>query len=295
MAQRPSVLIVGGFATAPPNYWAFRRRLLRRGAARVDICRLWPPDWLLAGVLGFGSVMRRTGRDIATTYRVAGRRPIIVIAHSAGGIATRLAMSPTPFHGRIAGVSEAVGCLVTLGTPHRLDTLHNRYQHAGHQAAAFLERETPGAYFAPRTAYLTVGSEFAARRLRGPAGGIVHDVFRMMVGGDSELVGDGIVPVAAVHLKGAEQLSFDDVRHGMIGGPWYGNDEIIDRWWPTAVRLWDQALEARARGETPIGPAHSEQAAAIEMAVETAPAGQDSAKSLELEVAGWSSGSSSGS
>jgi hypothetical protein len=277
MASRPSVLIVGGFATAPPNYWPMRRRLLRRGVERVDICQLWPPDWILAGILGFGSVMRRTGRAIAATYRAGGRQPIIVIGHSAGGICSRLAMSRTPFHGRVAGVSEAVGCLVTLGTPHGLGVLANRYQHAGHEAASFLARETPGAYFAPRTGYLTVGSRYAGGRFRGPPG----DVFRIMVGDGTEPLGDGIVPVDSVHLDGAHQLTFDDVLHGMIGTPWYGDDEIIDRWWPTALELWHAALESRANVGRQSDPSPT--------------AGQDRAKSLELEVAGWSSGSSSGS
>src|SRR5918996_1536316 len=118
--EAPSVLIVGGFMTAPPNYWPMRRRLLRRGAARVDICPLWPPDWALAGLLGMGLLMRRAGRAVARTWKAGGRRPIILVGHSGGGIAARLAMSPVPFHGRRAAVAEAVGCLVTLGTPHML-------------------------------------------------------------------------------------------------------------------------------------------------------------------------------
>ncbi len=27
----------------------------------------------------------------------------------------------------------------------------------------------------------------------------------------------------------------------MIGTPWYGDDEILERWWPTAVRLWQSS------------------------------------------------------
>ncbi len=250
----------------------------------MDVCGLWPPDWMLASVLGFGLVMRRTARAIAATYRAGGRQPIIVVGHSAGGILSRLAMSPVSFNGRVAGVAEAVGCLVTLGTPHGLGALGNRYRHAGHEAVAFLERETPGAYFAPRTSYLTVGSSFPAGRLGGPVGRVIDDVFGIMVGDQVEPVGDGIVPVTVVHLAGAEQLTFDDVRHGVIGASWYGDERIIDRWWPTAVELWERALQARATGEQALAPHAPE-----------ADSEHDSAKALELEVAGWSSGSSSGS
>jgi hypothetical protein len=211
----------------------------------VDIAPLWPPDWVLAGMLGFGPILRRTGKAIARTYHLGGRSPIIVVAHSGGGISARLAMSHVPFNGRVAGVAEAVGALVTLGTPHGLADLANRYRHAGHEATAFLARETPGAYFAPRTGYLTVGSSFPEAVFPGAIGRLADEVFSMIVGSDTQALGDGIVPAAAVHLAGAEQMTFDDVRHGMIGTPWYGDDEIIDRWWPTAVKLWRDALEAR--------------------------------------------------
>ena len=241
----PSVLIIGGFATVPPNYWAFRSRLLRRGVQRVDIAPLWTPDWLIGSILGLGPVLRRTGSAIARTYHEGGRRPIIVVAHSGGGIAARLAMSNVPYHGRVAAVADAVGCLVTLGTPHGLHELENRYHHAGHDAAEFLERESPGAYFAPRTAYLSVGSAFPAAVFEGMLGKAAEHVFAMIVGKDTQARGDGIVPEAAVHLDGAEQITFDDVRHGMVGGPWYGDDHVMDRWWPVAERLWREALAVR--------------------------------------------------
>jgi hypothetical protein len=255
---RPSVLIVGGFATLPINYWRMRHRLLRRGAERVDIAPVYTPDWLIGALLGLGPVLRRTGRAIRRTYEAGGRRPIIVIGHSGGGIAARLAMAHVPFNGRIASVAEQVGCLVTLGTPHGLAALPNRFQHAGHTAAAFLDRTTPGAYFAPRTAYLSVGARFPDAQFPGLGGRLAKAAFSIAVGDDTQALGDGIVPFSAVHLNGAEQLTYEDVRHGMIGAPWYGDDAIIERWWPAALRLWRSALEARARGEAAPEPVEAE-------------------------------------
>jgi hypothetical protein len=246
LTDKPNVLIVGGFATIPPNYWPFRRRLLARGAARVDIAPLWTPDWVLAAMLGLGSVMLRTGRQIGRTWRDGGRRPIILVGHSAGGIAARLAMADKPFNGRIAGVAEAVGCLVTLGTPHGLYGLDNPYRHAGHAATEFLDQATPGAYFAPRTSYLTVGGRTPGAEFPGLAGDLTNAFFGVVVGPETQAPGDGIVPFSAVHLDGATQLTFEDVRHGMVGAPWYGDDMMLDRWWPVAVELWHKALKARS-------------------------------------------------
>jgi PGAP1-like protein len=255
---RPSVLIVGGFATLPINYWRMRRRLLRRGVERVDIAPVYTPDWLIGAMLGLGPVMQRTARAIRHTYERGGSRPIIVIGHSGGGIAARLAMANVPFNGREGGVAEQVGCLVTLGTPHGLATLPNRFQHAGHSAAAFLDRATPGAFFAPRTAYVSVGSRFPDAPFPGLGGRLAKEAFSIAVGDDTQALGDGIVPFSAVHLDGAEQLSYDDVRHGMIGAPWYGDDAIIDRWWPVALRLWRSALDARGDADAQPGPSEAE-------------------------------------
>lgn len=243
--DQPSVLIVGGFMTAPLNYLPLRDRLLARGAGRVDIAPLWPPDWLIASTLGFGPMVRRTGRAIQRTWQRGGKRPIIVIGHSGGGIAARLAMSPVPFNGRIAAVANGVGCLVTLGTPHRLFDLNNGYQHAGHVATEFLERETPGAFFAPRTSYLTVASRLGELPVGGAARDLLDHFFSVIVGGEAITEGDGIVPVSAAHLEGAEQINFEGVSHGFIGAQWYGAEPIIDRWWPRAIELWQEALAAR--------------------------------------------------
>lgn len=248
--QRPSVLIVGGFATAPANYLPFARRLRARGVARVDIAPLWPPDWLIGALLGFGPATARTRRAIEHTHIAGGRRPIIIVGHSAGGILARLAMSPLAYRGYRGGAAEQVGCLVTLGTPHGLAQLPNRYRHAGHDAAEFLDRVAPGAYFAPRTGYLTVGANFSAAPFRGALGRLATEVFTLMLGEETKSPGDGIVPASAVHLEGARQVTYGDVRHGVVGAPWYGDEAVIDRWWPGAIELWHEAIRARFAGES---------------------------------------------
>jgi hypothetical protein len=243
---QPAVLIVGGFATVPQNYWPMRRRVAERGVERVDVAPIWPPDWAIAGLFGLGPLMMRTARSIVRTYRAGGRRPIVVVGHSGGGILARLAMSSVPFDGRVAGVAEAVGCLVTLGTPHGLAHLTNRYRHAGHVATEFLEATSPGAFCAPRTGYVSVGSSFPSAPAGGSVGWLLEQVFSIVVGDETAQLGDGIVPAAAVHLDGAQQITFADVRHGVFGAPWYGDDISLDRWWPVALESWRAALEARS-------------------------------------------------
>lgn len=231
------------------NYWPMRRRLLARGASSVSIAPIHLPDWICAAFVGLGPLMLRTAVAIRRAHRAAGFEPILVVGHSAGGILTRLAMSDAPFRGRRAAVSDAVGALVTLGTPHGMSAPPVRVAHAGLKAARFLGRTSPGAFFLPTTGYVTVASDLvrpdesaATRlwdRLRGRA-------FLDIVGPHTAEGGDGIVAEPIAHLAGAVTLTYPDVRHGHIGGPWYGDSEIIDRWWPVALDAWRRALIARS-------------------------------------------------
>src|SRR5688500_15384310 len=115
--DRPHVVIVGGYLTEPLFYGPMRARLLERGAARVTVAPIHVADWIAAAFVGFGPLLLRAGRAIVQAHRVSGA-PIIVVGHSAGGIVSRLAMAPRPFDGRRVSAADAVGCLVTLGTPH---------------------------------------------------------------------------------------------------------------------------------------------------------------------------------
>lgn len=227
---------------------------MARGAATVTIAPLHVPDWLAAGLVGFGPMLTKLARVIRRAEAAAGGRPLLVVAHSGGGIVTLLAMSEVPFGGRRSAVAPSIGALVTLGTPHGLARLPVRSAHSGVVAARFLDRHVPWDRFAPATALLTVGSDFVRpdRLVRGGRAGpltwwdrLLRRAFEAILGPLPAEGGDGIVPVTAAHLAGAEQLTFHDVRHGHIGGPWYGDDEIVDHWWPSALRLWRGALAAR--------------------------------------------------
>ncbi|MDQ3553722.1 MAG: GPI inositol-deacylase [Chloroflexota bacterium] len=241
-----------------------RRRLSVRGAASVSIAPLHMADWLAAGLIGFGPMLTRLGGAIRRTQAAAGGEPLLVVAHSGGGIATRLAMSEVSFRGHKSAVAGSIGALVTLGTPHGLAGSSVRSAHSGVVAARFLDRHSPATCFAPTTAYLTVGSDLVRPGRLVEGGGVRRRVspltwwdrllrhgFEGIVGPLPSEGGDGIVSAAAAHLPGAEHLTFHDVRHGHIGGPWYGDEEIIERWWPRAVALWRGALAAREAAAQP--------------------------------------------
>jgi hypothetical protein len=266
--------------TYPPAYFAMRQRLLAKGARRVLIAPLWPHEWLAGVLRGLGPLVARTATAAERLHQEGGGQPILVVGHSAGGLLARLITSPEAFEGRVPGLVERVGAVVTLGAPHQMAAEPSRGQRAGSDATLFLDSTVPGAFFAPRIGYLSVASSLV--EAAGPRAGFepwwAGLAYSLLLGRPGRgILGDGMVPVDAAHLEGASQLTFDDVRHGHLGDHWYGDRRVLDRWWPAALHVWRSALAARA-GELGSGAFDRE-----------AP------QPLESTVAGWSSGSSSGS
>jgi hypothetical protein len=257
----PVVLLIGGFLTSPPLYLAMAQRLRQRGAAGVCIAPVWTPDWLLASVRGLGPAVTRAGRGLlragerSATSPLALGAPVLLVGHSAGGMLGRLLTSPEAFEGRRLGAAGRIGALVTLGTPHHVAADGDIGGRMGRLAADFADRVVPGAAFAPRVGYVTVGSRAIAGAADGD--GRARTALRFYEGllgaRRGPMEGDGLIPVESALLDGAERIVLDDVVHGQFGGqPWYGSDEVIDDWWPQALGAWRRALLARL-GRSPEG------------------------------------------
>ena len=250
----PTVLILGGFLTAPPMYEPLIRRLRDRGAAGTVVANVWTPDWLLAGVRGIGPICTRSGRALQEAIHLARAvsegAPLLVVGHSAGGITGRLLTAPEPLPGRRFGASRWIGAIVTLGTPHRASAGEGIGRRIKDVASEIADDVVPGAFFAPEIGYLSV----ASRLIRGdPAGTggerVAHLLYRSVIGRAAVpgTEGDGLVPVVATHLEGARHLVLDGAVHGPgLSGDWYGSDSAVDEWWPVATEVWRSALAARA-------------------------------------------------
>jgi hypothetical protein len=257
----PTVLILGGFLTAPPVYRRLVRRLMDRGAAGAVVADVWTPDWLIAGVRGIGPICNRSARALRDAVRLSGEvsegAPVLLVGHSAGGITGRLLTAPEPLPGRRFGAARRIGAIITLGTPHRLSTGEGIGRRINTVAASIADATVPGAFFAPEIGYLSV----ASRAVRGnPAGTgrerVAHLLYRSILGRAAVpgTEGDGLVPVVAAGLDGARQVVLDHPIHGpSAGGPWYGTDDAVDAWWPIALEVWRSALEHRARATATVG------------------------------------------
>jgi pimeloyl-ACP methyl ester carboxylesterase len=256
----PHVVIIGGFLTESLQYRPMRERLLAVGADRVTVAPIHLPDWGVMGLVGMGPLLLRGARAIREARRQAPD-PVIVIGHSLGGLVARLATCEVSLDGRRAAVADDVGALVTLGTPHAFAP-RIPWRHAGVRAAEHLARYCPDDRFAPATAYLTVGSRFVRAGRRAPtrtAVQLLNGILRNLVGETPGVAGDGLIGADRCRLDGVRHIELDDTLHGLVYGPWYGDEQAIERWWPAAVEEWRGALAARA-GDTAVGVAREAEA-----------------------------------
>jgi hypothetical protein len=250
----PTVLVLGGFMTSPPFYRPFVGRLLGRGVADVVVARVWTQDWLLAAARGLGPILTRSGRALLAaserSAEVGAGAPVLVIGHSAGGMSARLLTSPAPYAGRQLNASGRIGAIVTLGTPNVVSLEGGSRNRIGAEAAAFANREVPGAFFAPGVGYLSVASTAVTGRSDGTDP--ERRAWNMYQGllpdpAVGEMAGDGLIPLGSALLPGAPSLVLDDAHHGQGSGhDWYGCDRPMDTWWPVALETWWAALQARA-------------------------------------------------
>jgi hypothetical protein len=268
---QPTVLVLGGFLTAPPLYRPLVRRLQERGAAGAVVADVWTPDWLLAGARGIGPICTRSAKALRQAIRlsdeVSGGAPVLVVGHSAGGLTGRLLTAPEPLPGRRFGAARWIGAIVTLGTPHRLAAGEGIGRRINEVAASIANSTVPGAFFAPEIGYVSVASRAIRNNTRGNGRERVADILYRSIIGRAAVPGtegDGMVPVVAASLDGARCVVLERAVHGVSGSPWYGTDDAVDVWWPIALDAWRAALAHRARSAQLVGAARAER-------METAP------------------------
>ncbi|MFN2217422.1 MAG: esterase/lipase family protein [Anaerolineae bacterium] len=224
-----TIVILGGFMSMSTLYGTMRSALARLTGQPVHVVETRSIDWIPSLLpAGWLHVLRKLDRTVRTAARVATSGRVTLIGHSAGGVLGRLYLSPEPFLGQVFGGLELVDRLITLGSPHYNE---RRWLHGG-MMARWVEDRVPGTHFSPQVQYCSV----AGKLMRGDRQGSLRErqaySFYEQIGGEGDVWGDGLVPVASALLAGSQQIILEGVGHfAGFGGPWYGTEETIAAWW----------------------------------------------------------------
>ncbi|WP_071518725.1 alpha/beta hydrolase [Geitlerinema sp. PCC 9228] len=227
--KRPTV-ILPGYLAAAREYYPMQQHLQALGFPTQVVpvrVRNWFPT---VGGRSMVPILRLLDRTVQETLERYQTDKINLVGHSAGGWIARIYMGSKPYtiHGDVdenANLWYAypqVSTLVCLGTP------HTSYERWTRKNLDFVNNNYPGAFYAPDVRYVCVAGK-AIYGKRRPGQWLAFNSYKITCN-QGNTWGDGITPISAAHLQGAENLILEPVHHSPKSGTWYGSPEIVKTW-----------------------------------------------------------------
>lgn len=221
-------VILPGYLESAIAYRQLEQSLEQLGFPAVTV-PLRKRDWIptLGGrpVTPIVQQLDRTVKQVLNQYDV---NQINLIGHSAGGWISRIYLGEKPYLGRnkakpsLWKAHPFISTLISLGTPHISQERWTRWN------LDFVNNNYPGAFYKD-VRYVCVAGKtiFGVKR---PGSWLAHSSYQLTCG-KGDTWGDGITPIAAAHLEGAENLIIEGVRHSPRSpGIWYGSPEVLPNW-----------------------------------------------------------------
>jgi hypothetical protein len=223
---------MGGFAGPSLIYTGMRKALAEISGQRVYVVPTHGLDWLPSVVpLGWLYLLDKLKRTVRRAVRLSASGKVTLVGHSAGGVLARFLLTPQPLLGRVHDERDRIQTLITLGSPH-----YNEHWLHGGMMSHWVQHRSPDAVASDLVRYVCViGKLLQGNRRGGTREKYAYGQYEGICG-NGQAWGDGLIPVEAALLKGAQHLVLDKVAHFTgFGGPWYGDRAIIPLWWQQAI------------------------------------------------------------
>ncbi len=222
-------VILPGYLESAIAYRELEQSLQQLGFPTVTV-PLRRRDWLpTLGGRPITPIVQQLDLTVKQVLQQYDAAQINLIGHSAGGWISRIYLGEKPYWGRGAvspvGPWQAhtdVAVLVTLGTPHVSQERWTRWN------LDFVNNNYPGAFYQDVRYVCVAGKTIYGDRRRGSW--LAYSSYRLTCG-QGNCWGDGITPVTAAHLAGAENLVIEGVKHSpRSSGIWYGSLQVLPAW-----------------------------------------------------------------
>jgi triacylglycerol esterase/lipase EstA (alpha/beta hydrolase family) len=221
-------VILPGYLESAIAYRQLEKSLQQLGFPTVTV-PLRRRDWVaLLGGRPVTPILWQLDRTVKQMLQQYNSSQINLIGHSAGGWISRIYMGDKPYSGRgqvkssLWQAHPLVANLITLGTPHISQERWTRWN------LDFVSNNYPGAFY-QNVRYVCVAGKtiFGERR---PGSWLAYSSYQLTCG-QGNTWGDGITPIAAAHLDGAENIVIEGVRHSPRSpGIWYGSPQTLQTW-----------------------------------------------------------------
>lgn len=225
----PTVILPGYLAGAEP-YQEMEANLRTLGIEAVTV-PLKRRDWYpTLGGRSVTPILERLDATVQAVLNKTGARQINLVGHSAGGWISRIYIGEVPYQVHPADAGKTclwkahpqVATLVTLGTPHISQERWTK------RNLDFVKSNYPGAFYSTVRYRCVAGRSVYGKRRLGSW--FAYSSYQLTCG-QGECWGDGITPIDAAHLDGADNLVLEGVHHSpRPGRSWYGSTEIVPLW-----------------------------------------------------------------
>ncbi len=225
----PTVIVPGFFARAK-EYYDLEKSLNQLNIPTVTV-PLRKRDWLsTVGGRSVVPIIKEIDRTVAGVLNKFNTAEVNLIGHSAGGWISRIYLGDIPYdiHGDVSGdrsvwnAKNRVNTLITLGTPHISEERWTK------RNLDFVNRNYPGAFYEDVNYICVAGKAIYGRRKLGSW--LAYNSYQLTCG-EGNCWGDGITPIVAAHLQGAENITLENVTHSPTSERiWYGSQNILKSW-----------------------------------------------------------------
>jgi triacylglycerol esterase/lipase EstA (alpha/beta hydrolase family) len=222
------IVILPGFLEGAAAYAKLEESLDELGFPTITV-PLRRRDWLVTlggkSVTPIIQILDKTVKQALQDFNVS---QINLIGHSAGGWISRIYMGEFGYQGKKEEKANywkaypSIANLITLGTPHISREPWTQWN------LDFVNDNYPGAFYGSVRYICVAGKAVLGKRQLGKW--VAYNSYQMTCG-TGDTWGDGITPIEAAHLKGAENIVIEGVLHSPRSpGIWYGSPEVIRNW-----------------------------------------------------------------
>ena len=183
----------------------------------------------------FDWYLEKTKKTLFSSLEKNKNRPVILCGHSAGGWLGRFLINNGTLYDEEKLSKDYVRALVTMGTPNHF--LLKKENDTTRGCLQYVHENFPGSYLKSQgIQYMTLGSRVKKINLQNKLNWkekMVRNSYLTVVDKDqyNDILGDGVVPYDACHLKDAKQVTFNDVYHFQRKNKkWYWEEYTLKKW-----------------------------------------------------------------
>ena len=225
-------VILPGYLAAANEYQSMEQGLKDSGYPAVTVPLQRRHWYVTLGGRPVTPILERLDRTIQDVLDTTQAPQVNLIGHSAGGWISRIYLGEVPYCGQVWHRVSRVNTLITLGTPHQSNeawTLRN---------LNFVNQNYPGAFHDDVNYVCVAGKAIYGKPSWHWEEWFTYSSYRITCG-QGQCWGDGVTPISAAHLTGAENLVLDQVLHSprqsnstqtAQNHTWYGSPEPLKVW-----------------------------------------------------------------